>query len=47
MTQNLLSILMGLIGGLVPGGLRFAWTLRRGNKTDAGTIDLSAYKAKP
>lgn len=46
MTQYLISTVAGLVGGLLPGGFRFAWSLRRGTKLDAGTIDLSAYKTK-
>lgn len=46
MTDHILSVVLGLLGGLLPGGFRFAWSLRRGSKLDAGTIDLTAYKTK-
>lgn len=45
-TDHIISLALGLLGGLLPGSLRFAWTLRRGAKVDAGTIDLTAYKTK-
>lgn len=45
MTQHLITYAIGLLGGLTPGGLRLAWTLRRGKTVDSGTIDLSRYKA--
>lgn len=44
MTDHILSVVLGIVGGLLPGGFRFAWSLRRGSKVDAGTIDLTAYK---
>ncbi|MFL6116758.1 MAG: hypothetical protein ACJ786_36190 [Catenulispora sp.] len=46
MTDHVLSIVLGLVGGLLPGGLRFAFTLRRGKKVESGTIDLTAYTTR-
>lgn len=46
MTQHLIQYAVGLLGGLTPGGLRLAWSVTRSGKTvDAGSIDLSRYKA--
>jgi hypothetical protein len=45
MLQHLITYAIGLLGGLTPGGLRLAWSIRRGKTLDAGTIDLSRYKA--
>jgi len=38
------SALCGLAGGLLPGGIHLAWTITRGPKTAAGTIDLTLRK---
>jgi len=46
MTQHLITYALGLLGGLTPGGLRLVWSVTRAGKTvDAGTIDLSRYRA--
>lgn len=46
MIQHLISALFGILGGLVPGGLKLAWNIRRGSTIDAGNIDLTAYRTK-
>lgn len=46
MLQHFIQYGLGILGGLTPGGIRIAWNITRSGKTiDAGTIDLSKYKA--
>lgn len=47
MTAHLLDALFSFIGAMIPGTLHVAWKITRGSKTDAGTIDLTAYKTRP
>jgi hypothetical protein len=46
MLQHVITYAIGLLGGLTPGGFKLAWSITRSGKSvDAGTIDLSRYKA--
>lgn len=44
MSDHVLSALLGLLGGLLPGSVHFAWKTRRGKNTRSGTIDLTYRK---
>jgi hypothetical protein len=44
MSNHVLSALFGLLGGLLPGSIRFAWKTRHGKHTRSGTIDLTYRK---
>jgi hypothetical protein len=44
MTGHVLDALFGVLGGLIPGGIHFAWNFTRNNKTTSGTIDLTLRK---
>lgn len=46
MSQHVTTYLLGLLGGLTPGGFRLVWKIRRGRTSEAGTIDLTAYKTR-
>jgi hypothetical protein len=44
MSSHALDALFGLLGGLIPGGIHFAWNITRGTKNTTGTIDLTVTK---
>lgn len=46
MFHQWLPALFGFLGGILPGGIHLAWTVTRGNHTDAGNIDLT-LRRKP
>lgn len=41
MSGHVVSLLFGLLGGVIPGGLHLAWNVTRNNKTSSGTIDFT------
>ena len=41
MTDHVVSALLGLLGGSVPGGLHLAWKIRRNTRVTSGNIDLT------
>lgn len=46
MTDHILSLALGVLGGFLPGTFHLAWKLRRGRRSISGSIDLSAYRTK-
>lgn len=47
MNHDLITYLIGLLGGLTPGAVKITWRVTRGKKVESGTIDLTAYKTRP
>jgi hypothetical protein len=41
MPGHALEAVFGFIGGVITGGLHFAWKFTRNNRTTSGSIDLS------
>jgi hypothetical protein len=46
-SHDLLQVLYGILGGMLPGTVKVAWKFTRGKKVESGTIDLTAYKTRP
>ena len=44
MSGHLLTLLYGVLGGLIPGGVHLAWNITRGGKVSSGTIDFTLRK---
>lgn len=47
MSAHVWSYVLGLLGGLTPGGVKVAWRIRRGRRVEAGTVDLTQYRTRP
>lgn len=45
--HDLYQVALGVLGGLLPGTVKFTWKITRGKKVESGTIDLTAYKTRP
>jgi hypothetical protein len=41
---HVIDAMFGFIGGVIPGGLHFAWKVTHNDRTIGGTIDLT-YRA--
>ena len=43
MTDHILAVLLGFLGGAIPGGVHLAWKVRRNNTTTSGSVDVSVH----
>lgn len=44
MNGHVVDIMFGFLGGIIPGGLHFAWKVTHNNRVTSGSIDLT-YRA--